>query len=120
MRTILLIEDDAFLKQLYQDILSQAGYTVEVVEEGTKALKRIKEGHWNLVLLDILLPNLDGFAILNKLIEEDKKPTCPIIFMTNLDATDEDKEKLNKADDYWVKSNMSPPEFLEKVKKAIK
>ncbi len=120
MKNILLIEDDAFLKQLYQDILSQAGYTVEVVSEGTNALKCIKEDRWNLVLLDILLPNMDGFTILNKLIEENKRPSCPVIFMTNLDATDEDKEKLNKADDYWVKSSMSPPEFLEKVKNAIK
>lgn len=120
MKRILLIEDDAFLKQLYRDILLEEGYNVKTIDEGKAALELIKKDAWDLILLDILLPNLDGFTIVDRLLTEHKKPHCPIIFMTNLDATDNDKEKLRVADDYWVKSSMSPPEFLDKVKQTIK
>ena len=120
MKKILLIEDDAFLKQLYEDILTQEGFEVQVIDEGIKALEKIKENKWQLILLDVLLPNLDGFQIVDILSKEKIKLSCPVIFMTNLDATDDDKVKLSKADDYWVKSSMSPPEFLEKIKNTIK
>lgn len=120
MKNILLVEDDAFLQQLYRDILEEEGYNIKTIDEGTAALEEIKKDTWDLILLDILLPNMDGFDILDTLLKERKKPHCPIIFMTNLDATDSDKEKLRAADDYWVKSSMSPPEFLDKVKKTIK
>lgn len=120
MKKILLVEDDVFLKQLYTDILTQASYEVVSIDEGTEALKQIEDHTWDLILLDIILPNMDGFTILNTLIEKNKKPTCPIVFMTNLDGNEDDKIKLGKADDFWIKSNMSPPEFLEKVKNTFK
>ena len=52
--------------------------------------------------------------------EEVKKPKAPIIFMTNLDSSDDDKKALKEATDYWIKSNMTPPEFLQKVKDILK
>lgn len=119
MKKILLVEDDVFLQQLYSDILQQEGYQVISSGEGTQALKMIRERTWDLILLDILLPNMDGFTILATLTKEHKRPTCPVVFMTNLDATESDKQKLSAADDYWTKSSMSPPEFLEKVKKIL-
>ena len=68
-----------------------------------------------------MLPVLTGFEIVTKAHEKlghDIK--FPIVFMTNLDSTDDDKKKLQLGTDYWIKSNMSPPEFIEKVKKILK
>ncbi len=115
MKKILLIEDDLFLKQLYTDVLTQEGYNVVSIEDGNVALKEIEKNTWDLILLDIMLPGLDGFTILDTLIKEKKRPSCPIVFMTNMDGNEQDIKKLSKANDYWIKSNMSPPDFIEKV-----
>ncbi|CAN5208784.1 hypothetical protein BH09PAT2_BH09PAT2_05170 [soil metagenome] len=120
MKKILLIEDDIFLKQLYTDVLTQEGYEVDTADEGNIAIKKIQENKWDLILLDVLLPNMDGFHVLDHVKKGYAKLHCPVIFMTNLDSNDEDKEKLEKADGYWIKSEMSPPEFIEKVKNVIK
>ncbi len=116
---ILLVEDDVFLKQLYTDILQREGYEIVPIDTGDTALTAMQNNTWDLILLDILLPNLDGFEILNKLIQDNKRPSCPIIFLTNLEETEVNKEKLSKADDYWIKSSMSPPEFIKKVKSIL-
>lgn len=118
MKKILLIEDDVFLQQLYLDILTQEGYKVTSVTNGKEALKKIQEKGWDLVLLDIILPDMDGFTILETAIKHKKKPTCPVIFMTNLEGAG-DIQQLNKADAYWIKSDMSPPDLIERVKKVI-
>ena len=121
MKKILVVEDDQFLKQLYIDILKQEHYDVESVDDGAKALKVMEKETWDLILLDMILPHMDGYTILTTLIENKKRPACPVVFMTNLDGNDEtDKKKLSLADDCWIKSNMSPPEFLEKVKAILK
>lgn len=120
-KNILLIEDDLFLQQLYKDLLLQEGYDVKTAGEGDEAFDLLFKNVWDLVLLDVILPKLSGFEILKKVTEDSKiKLKCPVIFMTNLDSTESDKSKLEKADDYWIKSNMSPPEFIEKVRKVLK
>lgn len=116
---ILLVEDDTFLNQLYRDLLLEEGYTVEALVDGKQALERITQDTWDLVLLDVMLPNMDGFTIVKTLKTNHTLPKCPIVFMTNLDSNDDDKEKLNSASGYWIKSNMSPPEFIAKVLETL-
>ena len=121
MKKILLVEDDIFLQQLYSDLLKAEKYEVVTSEEGNDALAHILKDGWDLILLDVMLPVLTGFEIVTKAHEKlghDIK--FPIVFMTNLDSTDDDKKKLQLGTDYWIKSNMSPPEFIEKVKKILK
>jgi DNA-binding response OmpR family regulator len=118
MKKILLVEDDEFLKQLYVDLLTKEKYAVTPVVEGNDAYKHIKSGGWDLILLDVMLPGMTGFEILAKL-KKEKVKYSKLIFMTNLDSTDKDKALLKEADDYWIKSNIAPPEFIEKVKNAL-
>lgn len=121
MKKILLVEDDAFLQQLYTDLLKAEKYDVVTSEEGNDALAHIEKGGWDLVLLDVMLPGLTGFEIFEKAHEKlGDKLKFPIVFMTNLDSSDDDKKKLQKASEFWIKSNMSPPEFVEKVKQIFK
>ncbi len=121
MKKILLVEDDAFLQQLYTDLLKGEKYEVVTSEEGNDALSKVVKGGWDLVLLDIMLPGLSGFEIIAKAHEKlGKDLKFPIIFMTNLDSSDDDKKKLQQATEFWIKSNMSPPEFIAKVKTILK
>ena len=120
MKKILLIEDDAFLNQLYTDLLKKEQYAVTSVANGYDGYTQIKENTWDLILLDVILPGMTGFEIFKKASDEKLLKKSPLIFMTNLDSSDDDKKALKQASDYWIKSNMTPPEFLDKVKAALK
>lgn len=116
---ILLVEDDEFLQQLYSDLLKGEGYEVTASGNGIQALELIKSKNWDLILLDIMLPGLDGFQILATLEKEDASKISNIVYLTNLDGNDDDLEKLKKARDYLIKSDMSPPQFVEKIKSLL-
>lgn len=119
MKKILLVEDDTFLNQLYTDLLKKEKFNVTSIVDGEEAFKQIIEKDWDLILLDVMLPGMTGFDILKKVKAEKKGLKTPIVYMTNLDSSDEDKKLLKEATDYWIKSSMTPPEFIEKVKNAV-
>lgn len=121
MKKILIVEDDVFLRELYSDILKGAKYTIDTAIDGTEAITKIKKGGWDLVLLDILLPQYTGFQVMEEL-HKDKnfKKSCPIIFFTNLDDPKEKQLAMKMGDDYLIKSQLSPPEFLSKLEPFLK
>ena len=119
-KNILLVEDDQFLQQLYQELLVQEGYGVTVSGEGNDAENKILSNKWDLVLLDIILPGKNGFDILDAVAKKMNRIPFPIVFLTNLDSNQDDKKKLERAQDYWIKSNMSPPEFTKRVNAIFK
>ncbi|PIT88979.1 MAG: hypothetical protein COU27_02770 [Candidatus Levybacteria bacterium CG10_big_fil_rev_8_21_14_0_10_36_7] len=120
-KKILLVEDDNFLNQLYFDLLKSEGYDVVSSTEGNDALTKCKKKGWDLILLDVMLPGKDGFEILDEVSKIDKNIGKKIIFLTNMEKDGmKNPEYLNKAKGCWVKSNMSPPEFIEKVKNVLK
>ena len=116
---ILLVEDDAFLQQLYVELLTSAGFQTTSSGDGIEALELIKSKKWDLILLDVMLPGLDGFQIIDELEKSDKDKISKIVYLTNLDGNDDDLEKLKKAQNFLIKSDMSPPEFVEKVKALL-
>lgn len=116
---ILLVEDDTFLQQLYLELLTGEGFLATSSGDGREALKLIKSKSWDLILLDVMLPGLDGFQIVDELEKSDKDKISKIVYLTNLDGNDDDLKKLKKAQNYLIKSDMSPPEFIEKVKALL-
>jgi len=116
---ILLVEDDAFLQQLYLELLTGEGFHATSSGDGREALKLIKSKSWDLILLDVMLPGLDGFQIVDELEKSDKDKISKIVYLTNLDGNDDDLKKLKRAQSYLIKSDMSPPEFIEKVKALL-
>lgn len=120
-KKILLIEDDEFLRQLYLDILGMENFDVETADNGNKALTMILQGDYSLILLDIMLPGLSGKEIAQQLnYQPGFKKYCPIVFLTNMDGSVEIKDVKTMIDDCWIKSNMSPPEFIQRVKSIVK
>lgn len=114
---ILVVEDDEFLRDLYLETLSGEGYQVETAQDGEEGLQKIKSGTYDLVLLDIILPKIDGLEIMRQ-IKKSGQPThnkC-LIFLTNLDKDEEIKEALNLGDGYLIKSQLTPGDMIKEVK----
>lgn len=116
MKTILIVEDESNIAELEKDYLEIEGFTVEVESNGDKALTRYTEKNYDLIVLDLMLPGLDGFEICRRL---RKTSTVPIIMIS---AKTEDMDKIRGlglgADDYMVKP-FSPLEMVARVKAHI-
>lgn len=121
-RKILVVEDDLFLRDIYQEILLNAGFYVETAEDGQKGFEKITKGGWDLVMLDIIMPVMSGIDVLHKLQEAEhsqKKYYKKLLFLTNLDNDKEIKEALQFSDGYLIKSQLTPGDILNEVKKYL-
>ena len=119
-KRILLVEDDEFLAELYATKLNLEGFEVSLATDGEKGLKMAKEKDPHLVLLDIVLPKMDGFEVLRQLKLDKSTKGIPIILLTNLSQKDEVDRGLSLgADDYLIKAHFMPSEVIKKIKQVI-
>ena len=121
MRKILIIEDDAFLQGLESNKLKKEGYEVITASTGEEGIEKINEDGINFILLDLVLPNYDGFDILKKIRETEKIKDLPVIVFSNL-SEDKDIKKANDlgATDFMVKSNFTLDELVERIAAILK
>ncbi len=118
--TILLVDDDPFIVDMYKLKLNEAGFKVDFATDGRKGLEKIKVGGYDLILLDIVLPISDGFEILQTLRRENIAHP-PIILLTNLgQKEDVDKGLALGAQDYIIKSDFTPSEVVDKINELVK
>lgn len=118
MPKILLIEDDANVSDLYNEVLTEGGYQVEIVGDGEEAKNIALQGNWDLMLLDIMLPKLDGMELLRSLKENQTIISKPIIILSALEKKEIVEECLKLgAKQYLVKSNIYPNDLLNAVSK---
>jgi len=120
-KKILIVEDDQFLREFYQELLESEGYQVEVAADGETGLGKIREGGYNLVLLDIMLPRKDGLQVMRDLkVQPPQKNNGSIVVLTNLGQDAIIKECFNLgADGYLIKSALNPDEVLTEVKSYL-
>lgn len=119
MKSILLIEDDPFLSNIYVLKLEEAGYDIEALLTGNEALEKIKEKKPDLILLDIVLPDLSGWEILEQ-IKKEGKIKSKVIILSNLGQKEEKEKGLEMGADYYlVKAEHTPTELVEEIKKII-
>jgi len=120
MAKILIVEDDKFLRELIARKLTAENYQISEAIDGEEGLKKIKEEKPDLVLLDLILPGIDGFEVLSRLKEDPSLALIPVIILSNLGQR-EDVERGMKlgAVDYLVKAHFTPNEIIEKVKQAL-
>ena len=117
-KKVLLVEDDLFLIDIYTKKLESFGYKVVNADTGTKALKMAKTEKPDLVLLDIVLPEMEGWEVLERLKKEDSK--LQVIILSNLSQRQEvDKGLKLGASKYLIKSQHTPSEVVNEVKKII-
>ena len=120
-KRILIIDDDTYIRELYEELLKAEGYDVVTEKDGAAGLARIQEGGFDLILLDIMLPKIDGHGVLVKLKEQPPtKPNGPIVVLTNLanDPIIQESVSLGAAASY-IKSDHTPEEFLGMIKKYL-
>lgn len=119
-KKILIIEDDLFLRDIYLEVLANAGYSVDSAEDGQKGFDKIKLGGWDLVLMDIIMPVMSGVDVMHKLHEEPQfSPQNfykKLVFLTNLDNDKEIKDALQFGDGYLIKSQLTPGDILNEIK----
>jgi len=103
---ILLIEDDPFLLSMYSTKFELEGFRIITAEDGEKGLRLALSSDPSIILLDILLPKMNGFDVLEKLKEDDKGKNIPVILLTNLNQKDEIERAMSMgADDYLIKAH---------------
>lgn len=117
---ILLVEDDKMISGMYDTKLRQEGFQVVLAENGADALELAIQEQPDLVLLDIILPQIDGFAVLRELRLNEKTKGIPVVMLTNL-GTPEDKDKGTRygATEYLVKANLTPSDVASTVRKFL-
>lgn len=115
-RHILLVEDDPLLVDIYRTRLSQAGFSVDVVSSGDRAVAEVKEHSPDLVLLDIVLPHQDGWDILRDLREEGLLDRTKVIILSNLGQQEDiRKGKELGASAYLIKAHYTPSQIVEEI-----
>ena len=119
---VLLVEDDTFLREICSKKLTKEGYTVYEAVDGEEALDGVKAVKPDIILLDIILPAIDGFQILSHIRKDKNKEIAkiPIIMLSNLGQDDDIKKAMDAgANDYLVKAHFTTKEIANKIKKTL-
>jgi DNA-binding response OmpR family regulator len=113
-KRVLCIEDEYFINELYDRALTNAGYEVVITTDGEEGLQLAMTDEYDIILLDIMLPNLIGTEILKRLRAEKPDLRAKIIITTNLEMGEEDRAAIEaQADGYIVKAEMTPRQMAE-------
>lgn len=118
---VLIVEDDALLLRVLSESFLSEGYDVSTVENGLEVEGAVNKFSPDIILLDLILPGIDGFAVLKKLKSNDKSKKIPVIILSNLDqAGDIKSTKALGVENYFIKSNVKVEEIISAVKKTLK
>lgn len=117
IKTILIIEDDRFIGEMYQRSLRQAGYSVDWVITGREGALAAVAKIYDLILLDIMLPETQGNVVLDVLRGEvDKIPKSRVIVLTNFDQDDDSRAAMQKkVDGYLIKADITPRKLIDVI-----
>ncbi|MBI2459548.1 MAG: response regulator [Parcubacteria group bacterium] len=120
-KKILVVEDDSMISSMYKTKFDADGFEVFIADNGVVGLELAKQEKPDIIMLDVILPQLDGFSVLDQIKKDKAMKNIPVIMLTNL-GTEEDKIKGKKmgAADYLVKASLTPGQISEKIKKALK
>ncbi|MGI8420179.1 MAG: response regulator transcription factor [Candidatus Levyibacteriota bacterium] len=120
MAKILLTEDDLFLRDIYLEALQSGGFDVTTASDGQEAYEAILLGGWDLVLLDVVMPRMNGVDVLKQLRDKSPKTLAKhIIFMTNSDISSDLSEVMDMTDGFLLKSAYTPEQLVAQIKDIL-
>ena len=120
MKKILIIEDEKVLLGLLQKKLTQEGYQVSIAEDGQKGMEMVRQDKPDLILLDIVMPKMGGFEVMEELNKDEELKDIPIIIISNSGQPVElDRAKELGIRDWLIKTDFDPQEVIDKVKKQF-
>lgn len=120
MAKVLLIEDDEFLRDIYKRTLDGEGIMTDAYDKGASGLAALHKQNYDLILLDIMLPDTNGLEILKTIKNDGAKKDIPVVFLTNLgqESVIEEGRKLG-AKGYLIKSTLNPDQVVSEVKNFL-
>jgi len=119
-KKVLIVEDDPFIADVYVLKLESEGYDVETAEDGLIGLKKIKQKKYDIILLDILMPNMDGFKVLEQIKMNPEVSKIPVVILTNLSQKKDIQKGLDLgATDYIIKTKFTPSEVVKTINKVL-
>lgn len=120
MKSILLVEDDLFVVDIYTKKLAEAGFSIEVAQDKEEVLQRISEKIPDLILLDIVLPNVEGWDLLKEIKEDLSFKDLKVAILSNLgQKSDVEKGIKLGAIRYFIKAHYTPTQVVEEIKKML-
>jgi DNA-binding response OmpR family regulator len=121
MKNILLVEDDPFLSDIYTTKLKKEGFSVDIALDGQECLKKLEKSTPDLVVLDVVLPKVDGWEVLSSIRKQEKFKDLKVVILSNLGQKGEVEKGLSLgATAYFIKAYYTPAEIVEEIKKILK
>lgn len=118
---VLIVEDDALLVRVLEDVFRAEGITTQSIGDGTRVLDAAKEYQPHVIILDLILPGIDGFEVLRQLKDDVATRAIPVFIASNLDdPADIKSAKALGATDYLIKANMNLADLIRAVRGAAK
>jgi len=119
-KSILLVDDDQFITVAYKDGLERAGYYVTVAHNGEEALEILKELKPDIILLDLIMPKMNGFELLQALKENSHLKDIPVLVLSNLSQeSDEEEARSFGIVDFMVKADVSLKDLVSRIHQAL-
>lgn len=119
-KNVLIVEDDALLAQVLGRIFTEENFNVVNVMEGLEVMDVAKKMKPDIILLDLILPGLDGFGVLKLLKEDSQTKDVPVVIISNLEEVSDVKSaKVLGAEEYFIKANIQLDKILQFVKKRL-
>lgn len=120
MAKILIADDDMILKEMYETRLKEGGYTVVSAADGEETYEKIEKEKPDLILLDIMMPKMNGIDVMKKVRANHEIAHIPIILLTALvREIDKVKEMMKPGDDYLIKSDIMPGDVVKKIEESL-
>lgn len=120
LKSVLIVEDEAGLRELYEEELKKAGFLVYAVGKGEEGLAVATDRQPSAILLDIMLPGMSGLDVLAKLKQAEETKNIPVYLLTALEETDDRARGISLgAKEYLAKTEVSPQQVIEKINEAI-
>jgi CheY-like chemotaxis protein len=117
---LLVVDDDVEYRSILKGVLHQAGFSVEEAGSGKEALEQLKNGRPALILLDLRMPDMDGFELLRHLREVDAWKAIPVIILTGADLTPQQAQEMNRQMiDYVRKSDLTVENITQSIKRVL-
>lgn len=119
-KTVLIVDDDITLREMYEERLKQSGFLVIGASDGEEAVNKAKSEHPNLIILDIMMPKVNGIDALKTLRDDETTKDIPVIILTALiQEIDKIKDLLTDHDAYFIKSEEMPKDVVDKVNQLL-
>ena len=121
MKNILLVEDDPFLSDIYTTKLKEEGFSVDTAMDGEECLRKVEKNMPDLLILDLVLPQMDGWEVLSSIRRQEKFKDLKVIILSNLGKKEEVEKGLKLgATKYFIKAHYTPSEVVAEIKEILK